>query len=167
MVSGIHWEWEFLLQTIKLGIGIAICYDGLRIFRTIFSHPAFLTSLEDLLFWIFCTASIFRLQFYQNNGVSRGFSILGIMFGMLVYDKMIGERLVAAAGKLIHFIKRQLTGIGKMFKMTLCKHKKFPVHNRSHYGKKKNQSSEEETESGGNDTGTDSSYSDDAGGCLQ
>ena len=166
MTEEILWEWEFLLHTIKVGMGIAVLYDGLRMFRLVLPHHSVIVSVEDLLFWIYTTAVIFRMQFYQNNGVSRGFSILGIMLGMIVYDRLIGERLVRITAKAVGFIKRELTKIGKLFRIKLCKYKKVPLHSRSHYGKKKNQSSKEQTESSGNGSGADRSCSDDVGSCL-
>ena len=166
MTEEILWEWEFLLHTIKVGMGIAVLYDGLRMFRLILPHFSVIISVEDLLFWIYTTAVIFRMQFYQNNGISRGFSILGIMLGMIAYDRLIGERLVRITAKLVGFIKRELTKIGKMFRIKWCKYKKVPLHSRSHYGKKKNQSSEKQTESVRNGSGSDRSCSDDAGSCL-
>lgn len=131
MVSSIQWEWELLLHAIRLGIEFAVIYDALRIFRTILTHHNFFVSLEDLVFWIYCTAAIFQMQFNQSNGVSRGFSILGITAGMLLYHKLIGERLISLAEKLIYFLKRQLTGIKKVFKMKLCKHSNDSTHNES------------------------------------
>lgn len=146
MVSSVYKEWELLLQTIKMGIKLAFIYDGVRIFRILISHKNIMISLEDFFFWIYATWIIFQLQLEKSEGVLRGFSILGMMAGMVLYNKILGERLLVLAEKGIGFIKRQLTGIGKMLKMKLCKQRAVCTKIRSKHGKKKNSSKKKETE---------------------
>ena len=146
MVSSVYKEWELLLQTIKMGIKLAFIYDGVRIFRILISHKNIMISLEDFFFWIYATWIIFQLQLEKSEGVLRGFSILGMMAGMVLYNKILGERLLVLAEKGIRFIKRQLTGMGKMLKMKLCKQRAVCTKIRSKHGKKKNSSKKKETE---------------------
>lgn len=146
MVSSVYKEWELLLQTIKMGIKLAFIYDGVRIFRILISHKNIMISLEDFFFWIYATWIIFQLQLEKSEGVLRGFSILGMMAGMVLYNKILGERLLVLAEKGIGFIKRQLTEIGKMLKMKLCKQRAVCTKIRSKHGKKKNSSKKKETE---------------------
>lgn len=146
MVSSVYKEWELLLQTIKMGIKLAFIYDGVRIFRILISHKNIMISLEDFFFWIYATWIIFQLQLEKSEGVLRGFSILGMMAGMVLYNKILGERLLVLAEKGIGFIKRQLTGIGKMLKMKLCKQRAVCTKIRSKHGKKKNSGKKKETE---------------------
>lgn len=146
MVSSVYKEWELLLQTIKLGIKLAFIYDGIRILRILISHKNILISLEDLFFWIYATWIIFQLQLEKSEGVLRGFSILGMILGMFLYNKILGERLLFLAEKGIGLFKRQLTEIGKMLKMRLCKQRDVCTKIRSKHGKKKNSSKKEEAE---------------------
>ena len=135
MSENIRLEWDFLLQTIKLGIGITLVYDGLRVLRMLIPHPSFLISLEDLLFWLGCTGAIFRLQFEQNDGISRGFAILGILLGMVIYNQLAGKWLIKLAERVVGFLKRGLTRLKKIFRIVLCKQKKYSGCLRSRYGK--------------------------------
>ena len=146
MVSSVYKEWELLLQTIKLGIKLAFIYDGIRILRILISHKNIMISLEDLFFWIYATWIIFQLQLERSEGVLRGFSILGMILGMFLYNKILGERLLFLAEKGIGLFKRQLTEIGKMLKMRLCKQWDVCTKIRSKHGKKKNSSKKEEAE---------------------
>ena len=155
MVSSVYWEWELLLYTIKVGMKLAFFYDGLRIFRILISHKNIVISLEDLFFWIYVTWILFQLQLERSDGVLRGFSILGMLLGMFLYNKILGERLIFAAEKGIGLFKRQLTENGKMFKMKLCKQRNVCTKIRSKHGKKKNSSKKEETEQSGNAAGND------------
>ena len=119
MVSSVYWEWELLLLAIRLGIKLAFIYDGIRIFRFFVPHGNIIISIEDLFFWIYAGIIIFELQLEQSNGVLRGFSILGMLLGMFLYSKLLGERLLFAAEKGSVVFKRQLTKLGKVFKMNL------------------------------------------------
>ena len=155
MVSSVYQEWEILLYTIKFGIKMAVIYDGIRVLRLIFFHKNFLISLEDLVYWMYVTIMIFQLQLEQSNGVLRGFSMLGIFLGMMIYNKLLGEKIIFQAEKWIGFSKRRLTSIKKMLKMKLCKQKRVSGINRREHGKKKNSSKKKKTESSGNDISVD------------
>lgn len=146
MVSSVYWEWELLLTTVKLGVKLAFVYDGVRMFRFLISHKNIFISLEDFVFWIYASCILFKLQLEQSNGILRGFSILGILLGMFLYNKLIGERLIYLAEKGIGFAKRQLTECKKMLKIKLCKHCNVFKNNRSKHGRKKNSGKKKEAE---------------------
>ena len=160
MVSSVYWEWELLLQTIKLGIKLAFIYDGIRIFRILISHKNITVSLEDLVFWIYATWIMFQLQLERSDGVLRGFSVLGMLLGMFLYNKLLGERLLLVAEKGIGLFKRQLTETGKMIKMRLCKHRNVCTKIRSEHGKKKNSGKKKEAKQSGNAACYDGSVGD-------
>ncbi len=145
MVSSVYWEWQFLLLSIRMGIRLVLIYDGIRIFRMIVLHHHFFVSLEDLLFWSYATIVIFEMQLQQSDGVLRGFSILGMLAGMLLYHKLLGEFLLRLSEKGILFLKRWLTGIKKLFKMKLCKQRERKAYNRSEHEKTQNPGEKEKT----------------------
>lgn len=167
MVSSVYWEWELLLLTVKLGVKLAFVYDGIRIFRFLISHKNIFISFEDFFFWVYASCILFKLQLEQSNGILRGFSILGILAGMLLYNKLIGERLIFLAEKGIGFAKRQLTECTKMFKIKLCKHCNVFKNNRSKHGRKKNSGKEKEAEQSGNAVGNDGSAGNDGSSCRK
>lgn len=146
MISSVYGEWALLLQAIKLGIKLTFIYDGIRIFRIMIRHKNIFVSLEDLCFWMYSAMIIFELQLEQSDGVLRGFCILGMLLGMFLYNKILGERLIALAEKGIGLLKRQLTESLKVFKINLCKHRDVSEKNRRKHGKRKNTGKKKETE---------------------
>ena len=165
MVSSVYWEWELLLLTVKLGIKLAFIYDGIRVFRFFVSHRNIIISIEDLLFWIYAGIIIFELQLEQSNGVLRGFSILGMLLGMFLYSKLLGERLLFVAEKGSVVFKRQLTEFGKVFKMNLGRQKSVSKNVRRKHGRKKEKKEDEKANPSGSDYGHDDSNCDACGGC--
>lgn len=150
MVSDIYREWELLLLAIQLGIKLAFIYDGIRIFRFLIAHNNIFVSIEDLIFWTYAAIVIFEMQLERSYGVMRGFSILGMLLGMYLYSKILGERMLALAEKGSIVFKRQLTGIGKVFKIGLGKQKSVSKNNRrKHDEEKKNKKREETKQTGG------------------
>ena len=107
------------------------------------------------------------MQLKQSDGMFRGFCILGMLLGMCLYSKILGERLVAMAEKGIILFKRRLTGIVKMFKIKLCKHCNVFKNNRSKHGRKKNSGKEKEAEQSGNAVGNDGSAGNDGSSCRK
>lgn len=164
MVSSVYWEWELLLLAIRLGIKLAFIYDGIRIFRFFVPHGNIIISIEDLFFWIYAGIIIFELQLEQSNGVLRGFSILGMLLGMFLYSKLLGERLLFAAEKGSVVFKRQLTKLGKVFKMNLRKQKSVSKNVRRKHGRKKKKKETKKGNPSGSDSGYDGSDSNACGG---
>ena len=164
MVSSVYWEWELLLLAIRLGIKLAFIYDGIRIFRFFVPHGNIIISIEDLFFWIYAGIIIFELQLEQSNGVLRGFSILGMLLGMFLYSKLLGERLLFAAEKGSVVFKRQLTKLGKVFKMNLRKQKSVSKNIRRKHGSKKKKKETKKGNPSGSDSGYDGSNCNACGG---
>lgn len=105
MSSFIVEEGQFLQNSILLGIGITFVYDCLRIFRRVFPHHIFWVSLEDFFYWIFVSVSIFYLLYYENNGDFRWFAILGMLAGMILFEKTLSPLFVKYISRLMLWIK--------------------------------------------------------------
>lgn len=101
-------ELRFFLISIVTGIAILVIYDILRIFRRIIKHNWFFVALEDVLFWIASGVVIFIMMYEQNNGIIRGFSILGMLLGMIVYNQSISSYFVDGSSKGLNFIKSMI-----------------------------------------------------------
>ena len=140
MVSSVYWEWEFLIQTIKLGVKAAFIYDAFLLFRMLIPHKRVIVSIEDMIYWMYITVIIFQLQMEQTNGILRGYSILGMVLGMGIYNKLLGENIIALAEKWISFVKMRLKSVRKILRIKLGKHKCVSEKNRRENGKKKNSS---------------------------
>lgn len=94
----------FLFYALLMGIFITFVYDILRIFRRVIPHGSFLVSLEDIVFWIYCATEVFLLMYHESNGTLRWFAVLGAMFGMFAYKKLISPLFV----KYVSYVLQRL-----------------------------------------------------------
>lgn|GEM_PF-148937 len=104
-------ELHFFLTAILWGIGLVFLYDILRILRRIIRHNYFFIGLEDIIYWTIAGVLIFHMMYQQNDGIIRGFAILGICLGMYLYHISLSELLVAIISKSIHFILKTISKV--------------------------------------------------------
>ncbi len=101
-------ENEFLVHALLMGLFFSFVYDLLRIVRRVVKHNAFLVSVEDLGFWVYCGAEVFLLMYHESNGTLRWFAVMGALAGMLVYGKTISPLFVKYASlglqKVLHLL---------------------------------------------------------------
>lgn len=128
-------EIEFLIHSIIFGICITFAYDWLRIIRNIWKHNVIAISMEDAIYWIFCSIFVFMTLHRENNGILRWFVIIGAIIGMFLYKltvsqifikilTKIGKRLRWATQKIkkpTSIIIKKLTAGIKLFKMMIYK----------------------------------------------
>jgi len=114
--ENIFHELDFFAVSFALGILLVLVYDCLRIFRRLVRHGVVWIALEDLCYWIFTAFVVFAMLYQKNDGLIRGFSIGGILLGMLLYNHLISRytvKYIARALKkvirLIHKTWRILT----------------------------------------------------------
>ncbi|MDO5294762.1 MAG: spore cortex biosynthesis protein YabQ [bacterium] len=159
MSDAISMEVRFFVASILCGIILLIIYDVLRIFRRVIKHPWFFVALEDLIFWLLSGIVIFRMMYEMNNGTIRGFSVLGMFLGMIVYNKSLSPFFVKGISslfilinkgilkvmfilskplriisryvkKMFAFLEKSVTKIGKLLRPLLKKfHKKSTIEN--------------------------------------
>ncbi len=105
-------ENEFLLHAFCLGIFVTFIYDTIRVLRRIIPHNNFCVSLEDFVFWIYCTGKVFLLLYHESNGQLRWFAVLGAFVGMFIYKKTLGILYVKYVSlwiqSLLRFVLRPL-----------------------------------------------------------
>lgn len=139
-------EVNFFLVSIAWGVILFVLYDCLRIFRKVVDHGVVMLSLEDIVYWTISAVLIFRMMYRFNNGVIRGFSMLGILLGMVTYKYTISEYVVRWISivlikikdlfiRILHIISKPARllfgGMQKWLKrlwLTLC-HKFLPIRN--------------------------------------
>ncbi len=116
--AGVLKEADVLLAAALTGAALMFAYDLIRIFRRIVPHGAGLVGAEDLLFWIGAAAALFAMLCRENSGRIRGFSILGVLLGMLAYAAAFGPWLVRAGayflGKLFHAASRPVVWAARL-----------------------------------------------------
>ncbi len=133
--------------SILIGGALFLLYDIFRIFRRVVPHGNLWIGVEDFFYWLCCTAVVFVMLYRENDGMVRGFSIGGIVIGMLFYylllsrfvirinvmvfgtvfrllGKMFGTILLPLrkhGKKFIHFFRKRLKKVYRAVKIGLCK----------------------------------------------
>lgn len=119
MNDAIMVELRFFCTSVLWGVLLLIFYDVLRIIRRIIIHNGFFIAFEDLIYWVVSSLLIFRMMYRQNNGIIRGFAILAMLLGMILYHSALSELLVDTISGLIN---RILALIGRLIGIIL-----FPI----------------------------------------
>ncbi len=116
MSASIVKEFYFWLYSVVTGIGLALLYDLIRLWRRVVKHKRWQRDVEDIVYWIFCFFISFYLLYYGNNGVVRYFAVMGAGLGMLLYFFTFGRFLMDAVYRLLccllmpfFAMKKQLT----------------------------------------------------------
>lgn len=112
MSDSIGYEVRLAVMSLWTGVGLMIVYDLLRILRMIIPHSALWAGIEDVGYWIYSACMTFALLYEQNNGLLRGYAIAGVFLGMLLYEKIIGRKLL-----------KHLKKAGQSLKMKMKKHR--------------------------------------------
>lgn len=119
----INMEVKFFLMSVAWGAILLVMYDCLRILRKVVKHGAVLMSIEDIIYWTISSVLIFRMMYQLNDGIIRGFSLLGILLGMVLYKYTISDYVVKGISfvlikikmfikKVIHIILKPLKFMG-------------------------------------------------------
>lgn len=116
MTEIINLEVQFFLTSILYGILLLVVYDCIRIIRRVVTHNAFFVALEDIIFWVTASIVIFVMIYRCNNGTIRGFSILGMILGMVIYNQLLSKFIVKGITKIIKMI---LNGLKKIISILL------------------------------------------------
>ena len=85
------------------GAGLLFFYDWIRIVRNLIRHSPGAVSAVDLLYWIMAGVFIFVVMYCKNDGIIRSYAILGIVIGMAVYHRIVGESFVRFMVSVIKF----------------------------------------------------------------
>lgn len=105
-VSGeIYAQAVLLVSCFGLGCWLMFCYDLLRISRMLFPAKNWLVGLEDFCYWIYVSISVFSLLYRQNDGILRSYVIMGVVAGMVVYDRIVSRNILKVLQKVRERIK--------------------------------------------------------------
>lgn len=95
---------RFFAISILWGAIVILTYDALRIFRRIKKHGNIMIAAQDILFWIAASIFIFVMIYQVNDGIIRGFCILGMTIGMVLYHFILSEFVVTMVTKLLQLL---------------------------------------------------------------
>ncbi|MCD7982418.1 MAG: spore cortex biosynthesis protein YabQ [Clostridiales bacterium] len=104
---------QLFVLAIPLGAALLFVYDLLRVVRRVVRHGTAGIAVEDMLFWIVSALLLFGFMYRQNEGVMRGFIILGAFFGMVFYRIFFSRRVVKGGTAVLSCIVR---AFGRFFR---------------------------------------------------
>lgn len=99
-------EGILFLGAVASGAVLILVYDVLRILRQLLKHKQWVVAGEDILYWIGCALFVFIMLCKENDGMMRGFILLGLTIGMLLYNQLLSRRIVPYVVRLIRFLCR-------------------------------------------------------------
>lgn len=102
--EGIFQETNILLAAMATGALLFFVYDLLRIMRRLIPHNTLWVAVEDVLFWLGSAVVIFVMLYQQADGSLRGFSIGGVVIGMLLYAFLLSPLIVKGSVFLLEKI---------------------------------------------------------------
>lgn len=112
-------EFQGAVSACLAGGMITLGYDLLRIFRRGIPHGNFWIGVEDFFFWAGTTLWTFSVLYRENDGSLRMYTILAMVFGMIVYHQTVSEPLVRIFGKIFQKITALLGIPLKMVKSSI------------------------------------------------
>lgn len=101
-MDNINLEVKLFLASIVWGIILVVLYDGLRIIRRVIKHNRFIAAIGDIIYWSVSAILIFRMMYRINDGGIRGFAIMGMLLGMVLYHYSVSDFLVYMIAKGIY-----------------------------------------------------------------
>lgn len=73
------------------GIIIAFIYDIFRVRRKSIKASNIIVYFEDFIYWIIVAFILFAVLYYSNEGEIRGYLILGIVLGIILYAVLLSN----------------------------------------------------------------------------
>lgn len=108
-------ELDFFVKAFAWGIWITLPYDGLRLFRRLVRHGTAWVAAEDFIYWAAYGLLLFRMVYLENDGMIRGFALLAVLLGMILYLQL---------RKLLNRLRKKLQNVLKGFIIKNSHHKK-------------------------------------------
>lgn len=100
MSALIQYEAWLLGLSLITGAWLMLAYDTLRVFRLMIPHGPVWMGIEDFFYWMYAGVVTFMLLYEQNNGGLRAFVIVGVLAGMILYDRIISRFFFKGLKKL-------------------------------------------------------------------
>lgn len=121
MNAAITIELKLFLLSVLWGVLILLIYDIIRIIRRLINHNIIITTIQDILFWITVSLFIFAMLYINNDGIIRGFSVIGMGIGMILYHSMLSDWIVINITKIIQILLKPLRMLLGFLKKALVK----------------------------------------------
>ena len=110
----IVWELYALAVSFFRGVLLAWVYDNIRVYRRVIRHKTIVfMSIEDIVYGIYAGISVFLMCFKVSDGIIRGFIIMGIASGVILYFRFISVLYIRWTVKIIKFLLKPVCFILK------------------------------------------------------
>lgn len=99
-------------RSLAIGIVLMMVYDIFRLFRLFVRHSAWMIGVEDVIYWVFASFTVFGLFYLENDGALRFYMIGAVILGMILYDRMVSTnffRVLKKAGRCFRIKIRKKT----------------------------------------------------------
>lgn len=99
-------------RSLAVGIVLMMIYDIFRLFRLLVRHSAWMIGVEDVIYWVFASFTVFGLFYLENDGALRFYMIGAVIFGMILYDRIVSTnffRVLKKAGRCFRIKIRKKT----------------------------------------------------------
>lgn len=96
MSGVIQGEALFFLASVSTGVLLLFGYDLLRALRAVFPGGKGILAAGDFLYWCLAGVAAFCVMVQKNSGVLRGFSVAGMLLGMLLYHASLSKWILKA-----------------------------------------------------------------------
>lgn len=103
------------LKACLVGFCLGAVYDGFRIMRIGVSLGKTAVFIEDMLFWLICSAVTVMFIMSANSGTVRGFVLVGEGLGAAVYFFTLSVPVMGCAKAIIKGVKAVLKLLYKIF----------------------------------------------------
>lgn len=109
MSGDILTEIRLLLDAVVYGAILSVAYDVLRIFRRVIPHKRWLVDAEDFLFWTAAGLTVFSMLYTENDGVIRGFILVGMILGAWMYHEGVSKYFVKYTSNILKKLLKPFT----------------------------------------------------------
>ena len=88
------------------GMFIGFVYDLFRVSRRVIKTNNIIVYIQDIIFWFCVSLLIFGILFMCNGGEIRGYSILGILLGIIIYAFILSHYVVLIILKIVSILTK-------------------------------------------------------------
>ena len=108
MILSISAQASMFLRLAAAGAAAGALFDLFRAARRVVPHPNALTHAEDALWVLLVLAATLWLLFTRNGGDMRGYVLLGLALGMVLYFAAVSPVVLRVFVWLLGMLKRVL-----------------------------------------------------------
>lgn len=106
MILSLNFQAKLFLTTVLWGFGLAFFYDLIRVLRIAIKHKKLFIALEDGLYWIIVSLTIFFVMLSESFGEVRLFCVVGVFIGMILYFIVLSNLFLGVSEIVIKIIKK-------------------------------------------------------------